>query len=402
MSAAFDMLQLNRDCSCYPIDREDVVRSVLSLTDAPEMKNLIADRAHYFASTPVFIAQPTTDEMTRQIKAIEAQIKTPDFQTQVFDRSALAAFAPTKSTQGAFMGYDFHITEDGPKLIEINSNAGGAFIVNAIRKAVGQSYELAEQAIAQMFRREWTLAAREGELRTIAIIDEKPQEQYHYPDMLLAASLFERHGIKAIIAGPDEVIYRQDGLYAGETRIDLIYNRLTDFNFDETHLRHLKQAWLDEAVIVTPDPRHHAMHADKRNLEVLSKALPEIPETILVTPNNAEYLWQDRKAYYFKPYAGFGSRAVYRGAKLTTSKWAEIAKGGYVAQKFIKPPLRLLHDGSEELKFDLRVFTYDGTPLLMAARIYQGQVTNLRTQGGGLAPVIALSAPIKTCQPQIC
>jgi hypothetical protein len=27
--------------------------------------------------------------------------------------------------RGVFMGYDFHLTESGPKLIEINTNAGG-------------------------------------------------------------------------------------------------------------------------------------------------------------------------------------------------------------------------------------------------------------------------------------
>ena len=398
MSAGFDMLKLNRDCTCYPIAREDVTKAVLSLSDDEQMDELIAQRAHYFASTPVFIAQPNIDEMTRQIKAIEHAMKDGTYQAGVYDRSALAAFAPAKSTQGIFMGYDFHMTEDGPKLIEINSNAGGAFIVNAIRKAVGQPHGETENLIVNMFRREWDLAGQATELKTIAIIDEDPAEQYHYPDMLLAAALLKRRGIRTLIADPRELSYAKGGLYMGDVKIDFVYNRLTDFALSAPYLSELKQAWLDEAVVVSPDPRHHAMHADKRNLVPLSKTLPVIPETLMVTADNADTLWTNRKAYYFKPYAGFGSRAVYRGAKLTTSKWAEIAQGGYVAQKFVKPPLRLLHDGSEELKFDLRVYTYGGEPILMAARIYQGQVTNLRTAGGGLAPVIALNAPISDCQ----
>ena len=37
--------------------------------------------------------------------------------------------------QGVFFGYDFHIQSDGPRLIEINTNAGGAFLNIAARDA---------------------------------------------------------------------------------------------------------------------------------------------------------------------------------------------------------------------------------------------------------------------------
>ena len=46
------------------------------------------------------------------------------------------------------------------------------------------------------------------------------------------------------------------------------------------------------------------------------------------------------------------------------------------------------------LKFDVRVYTYSGNPLLFAARIYQGQTTNLRTPGGGLATIIPVETPV--------
>jgi hypothetical protein len=43
-----------------------------------------------------------------------------------------------------------------------------------------------------------------------------------------------------------------------------------------------------------------------------------------------------------------------------------------------------------ELKADVRLYTYAGAVLLTAARLYQGQTTNMRTPGGGFAPVLAL------------
>jgi len=79
--------------------------------------------------------------------------------------------------------------------------------------------------------------------------------------------------------------------------------------------------------------------------------------------------------------------------------WKHIQSGGYVAQKFIVPPVRAVtrDDEEVELKYDLRVYTYEGRPLLLAARMYQGQTTNLRTSGGGLAPVIMTTASDLAC-----
>lgn len=48
-------------------------------------------------------------------------------------KAAVLCWAPEISREdhgpvGALMGYDFHLGEDGPKLIEVNTNAGGAFL----------------------------------------------------------------------------------------------------------------------------------------------------------------------------------------------------------------------------------------------------------------------------------
>ena len=42
----------------------------------------------------------------------------------------------------------------------------------------------------------------------------------------------------------------------------------------------------------------------------------------------------------------------------------------------------------EMLKVDVRLYTYRGELLLAAARLYRGQATNLRTPGGGFAPLL--------------
>ena len=72
--------------------------------------------------------------------------------------------------------------------------------------------------------------------------------------------------------------------------------------------------------------------------------------------------------------------------------WAEVIKGGYVAQDFAAPGERMVKlDGAPEVrKTDVRLYLYDGELLLTAARLYQGQATNFRTAGGGFAPVFAI------------
>jgi hypothetical protein len=167
----------------------------------------------------------------------------------------------------------------------------------------------------------------------------------------------------------------------------------------------LKDAYLADAAVITPHPQAHALYADKRNLALLGDAAllrelgasPQalevlahgVPRTVLVDASNAGDLWAGRKQWFFKPFAGFGGRAAYRGDKLTQKVWGEIVKGGYVAQAFVTPGERAIDAATADkpLKFDLRQYVYRGQVQWNAARLYQGQTTNFRTVGGGFAPV---------------
>ncbi len=103
----------------------------------------------------------------------------------------------------------------------------------------------------------------------------------------------------------------------------------------------------------------------------------------------ADELWARRKQLFFKPATGYGSRATYRGAKLTRKTWAAILDATYVAQALVAPSERkLMIDGEPRpLKLDLRAFVFRARVQLFAARLYRGQTTNFRTPGGGFAPI---------------
>ena len=320
---------------------------------------------------------------------------------------AIARLAPQR-VESLFAGFDFHLTSDGPKLIEINANAGGAFygaLIDDRRWQAGdaQAWPLARWShiFVRHLRHEWSLTGR-GPLRVVAIVDDAPDEQFLRLELRLAARMLREAGITALIADPRALTYRDGRLWHGPTAIDLVYNRLTSFALDRDADRPLREALMDGAVVVAPDPRNHALLGCKQNLTRLSDdaflraagtsvhtrdALRRsVPRTVALTPDNTHSLWAGRAAFYFKPAAGFGSRAVYDGAKLTAKTWARIVLDGtYVAQARIEPP-RVDVDGAA-MRFDVRTFAHGRKPFMRLARVYRGQTTNFRTPGGGFAPV---------------
>ena len=406
--AGGDVSELNRTCLCLPLDRAEIDAKVASQSGIDELGGLLAARENLFAGTAVFVSQQDITDMTAQIEAIERAAQLDGYRGAVQARGGAELFGLQAETNSIMMGYDFHMTPEGPKLIEVNTNAGGALLVQALRQAVLSGGEAIEASIMDMFAAEWRAAGRDGQPSTIAIVDTEPKAQYLYPELLLAQAMFERRGITAIITDPTLLNFDGAQLKSGDQVIDMVYNRLTDFSLSGPGNAALRDALLADAAVISPAPRHHALYAHKANLAALTdekrlrgwglleadiQTLARLPKTLRVSADNAEALWAQRKQYFFKPVAGFGSRAAYRGAKLTKRVWGEILAGDYVAQAFIAPSVRWLELGvtPTELKFDLRVFSYASVPWLYAARVYQGQTTNFRTKGGGLAPVICQS-----------
>jgi hypothetical protein len=169
------------------------------------------------------------------------------------------------------MGYDFHLAATGPKLIEVNSNAGGAFL-NAVlakaQRACCAEVDVAlgrlraddfDRATLRMFDEEWLLQRKVGAPRRIAIVDDRPTEQYLYPEYLLAQRLFQKNGIDAVIADGSALRHEHGRLLADGEPIDLVYNRLVDFSFDRPEHEALRDAYAAGTVVVTPNPHVHAL-----------------------------------------------------------------------------------------------------------------------------------------------
>jgi hypothetical protein len=360
---------------------------------------LLAERPHLFSSVTLPVAAEDLSRMAAVVAAIGRVVALPDYQARVLAEAPQIARFDARG-DGVFFGYDFHLSPSGPKLIEINTNAGGGLL--AVRQAGRREVE---EAFVAMFRAEMGGAP----LGTVALIDEAPQTQYLYPEFLLFQELLGRHGIQVIICDGGDLMLCHGGLWHGETKIDLVYNRLTDFAFEQPAHAVLREAYLSGAAVFSPHPRAHALYANKRNLTILSdQALLAswgvdaatlailaggIPATEVVRAEQGDDLWSRRKGLFFKPAAGFGSKAAYRGDKLTKRVFEEILAGDYVAQALVPPTTWQGEVAGEleeltELKVDLRCYVYRGAVQLVAARLWQGQTTNFRTPGGGFAVVV--------------
>ena len=409
---------LNRECLCTTINPAALERELAAaLGDNDLYRSIRETRPHLFSATAVFVTPEQVNKMRTVIEVVEAVIATPTYRSVALARaSAVAAHDPHNN--GVFLGYDFHLDEHGPRLIEINTNAGGAllnvYLARAQKACCPEMHGLTtgpvalaalEEEFVAMFRSEWRAARSELPLKRIAIVDDAPATQYLYPEFELFQALFRRHSIDALIADPAELEIQNGRLLHADGPVDLVYNRLTDFALEEPAHAGLRAAWLDDLALITPHPRAHALYADKRNLIPLTDAewlrsagadpaaietlMSGIARTRLVERAQAEALWAERKRLFFKPASGFGSKAVYRGDKLTRRVWEEILAGDYVVQELIPPGERQVQVETETtaLKYDVRCFVYAGKIQLLAARLYQGQVTNFRTPGGGFAPV---------------
>jgi len=409
--------RFNRDCACVGTDLPALQQRLdAGLGAAGIERSIVETHPHLFADHPVFVAEQHACEMQRVIQAVESVVRLPAYRDQVLGAaSPIAQVSPR--ARGVFFGFDFHIAADGPKLIEINTNAGGALLNIEMQRAqnacctqvadflrMEPSPESRAQAILDMFVHEWRLARGDEPLRTIALVDDSPDGQYLFPEFLLFKTLFEGHGIRTLIVDARELAIDSGALSHDGQDIDLVYNRCTDFYFAEAAHAALSEAYTRELAVITPHPFAHALYSNKDNLVLLSDAVAlramhaadtdvetltrAIPRTLRVA-EPAQHWWDVRKQWFFKPSTGFGSRGAYRGDKITRRAFGDVMRGDYIAQQFAPPGERRGADATS-FKVDVRNYVYDGETQLMTARLFQGQTTNFRTAGGGFAPVYRL------------
>ena len=181
--------RLNRGCFCITLDRDALTEALNREVGSQDFaQRLAASHPSLFSNVPAFIPSDTLIEMTRVVDA-------------------------------ALMSYDFHVTASGPKLIEVNTNAGGAFLNAALARAqrtccaeahvpfeISPSQDFGSK-IVDMFVAEWQRQRGSGRPTMIAIVDDAPEEQYLFPEFRLAKALLEEYGFKTVIADAKKLLH---------------------------------------------------------------------------------------------------------------------------------------------------------------------------------------------------
>jgi hypothetical protein len=379
-----------------------------------------------YAGRTVIALDPRQLEAIRKTVALLHRIAHSRAYATLVDEGAadIVRFAPGNA--GVLMGYDFHVTPAGPRLIEVNTNAGGALLNGLHTLSLCDPAKLAclcqdflpvetiRERILRTFVAELEAVRGVGSrLERIAIADERPREQFLFPEFELFVALFAEAGIAASICDTADLVRASGGLALDGRAVDLVYLRDTDFTLDEPRSAALRAAYRAAEVVVTPSPREHHLLANKRRLALFSSrealgrlgVAPEdarflaevVPETLPLAELGRERAWRERRGWVFKPCAAFGSRAVYRGDKISRRKLDEIAGDlSFLAQRRVEPGVVAVEtiDGPRAMKFDVRAYAYRDEVLLLGARVYQGQVTNLRSPGGGFSAICVSRIPL--------
>ncbi len=318
---------------------------------------------------------------------------------------------------------DFHINPETNelKLIEANTNASGYLIGSLVNKLHGFDFKPWFNKLLDMFKKSEFLDADE-----LFVTDENPEQQKMYLEFLLYKEFFKqnRYDLKIIdIKKLDEIV-----LDLSSTKKLSIYNRSTDFYLKG--YKNISDLFYQQIINLNPNPVGYDLLAHKDNLSLISKynfdihqlnvTKSKLPQNDFSDPSaisldlshsnlteidhqnlidfilhsgnlkdlfpDLESAWKHRKKYFFKPAESYGGKASYKGASVSKKYFEDLWTKNFLAQQYF-PAAKFNDNENKEWKYDLRVYIFGNEILFSMARIYQGQITNFSTSGGGFAPV---------------
>ena len=299
-----------------------------------------------------------------------------------------AAHVPTR-WPSVLMGFDFHLTPDGPKLIEINNNAGGLYIGE--QGWLPQSDNIFDDVLSQRL-----LAMFPSKWKNIAIMDDDVTQQYMYPEMCAYADLLRADGHNVWVCSPEDLQLRETGLFIDDEKIDAIYNRHTDFYLDEHVLEDVCCAYKQGQVVLNPHPRSYALIGDKSRMvdwwrtdllegcvdqEMVAQIRAVTPETRQLSEMDLEQAWAERKGWVFKPSARHGGKGVVLGKAMSRKRFAALDISETIAQQLI--PASTVEIEGNTMKLDIRLYMHGEKLIALAGRVWRGQMTNFREAGSG-------------------
>lgn len=326
---------------------------------------------------------------------------------------------------------DAFVTSDGPRFIEINSDAPAGFgygdrmagvfeelpAFRAFARARRVTYRPSAPALIDAVRAASTAASP-----VVAIVDWA--EVRTRGDQVILREAFERAGLACLLADPRAMEVRDGRLWAGPQAVDVVYRRgvLSELLERADDVRDFMRAYRERLCVfvnsfrcrlsedkaffalLTDEAFAHLLSADERAL--VARAVPwtrKLEErrterdgrTIDLVP----HVIAEREGLVLKPAHGYGGRSVYVGSETSPAAWEAAVAAGlgqpWVVQERVTIPEEEFPLVDERrlafprLKVNANPFYVAGAEVGAVTRASLDSVINV-SAGGGSVPTFVI------------
>lgn len=248
-------------------------------------------------------------------------------------------------------------------------------------------------------------------------------------DQIILRDYFIREGYHAVIADPREVVLRNGQLYAGDTRLDIVYRRVVTSELltklDET--RDFTTAYETRAACfvnsfrcrVSENKAFFAFLTDPSQLSFLSDEarstlLKHLPWTRIVAEQHTHlpdgqrvdlcpHVARHRQDFVLKPADAYGGTNVYVGSDTDDSTWEQALRQAvqddalWVVQQRVPTPVETFPIHQADGTFVFRPMKYNANPFYLGGQIAgavvrtsESAVINV-SAGGGSIPTFTVT-----------
>jgi hypothetical protein len=364
------------------------------------------------------------------------------------DAGALCAYLGTPEAQARWVRLDpgppdvvlsrldAFVGPDGPRFIEINSDAPAGFgygdrmaevfaelpVFRAFARGRDLSYAPSGPALVETVVRTWKTARPGAGAPLVAIADWADVKTRADQEILRAR--FEAAGLSCLLVDPREMEIAGERLSAGGQAVDVVYRRavLSELVQREAEVRAFLEAYRAGLAVFVNSFRCH-LSEDKAFFAILTDesyaSLMSAEETELVrrvvpwTRRMAErrtlragreidlvpWVVKHRAELVLKPAHGYGGRSVLVGDETTPEAWSQAAEAAlrepWVVQERVAIPeerFPVAEDGRvvfAALKVNVNPFYVDGADVGAVTRASRSSVINV-SAGGGSVPTFVL------------
>jgi uncharacterized circularly permuted ATP-grasp superfamily protein len=332
---------------------------------------------------------------------------------------------------------DAFVTPEGPRFIEINSDAPAGFgysdrmaslfhqlpVFREFAERVPVSYVASDEGLCRAVVGQWRPSAGRERPR-IAIVDWADVKTR--PDQEILREAFAARGFDCFLADPREVDVAGGRLHAAGAPVDLVYRRavLSELVARETEVGVFLDAYAqglcpivnsfrcrlseDKAffAILTDETFAHLMTDDERAL--VSRVLPwtrRVAERETVKDGReidlVPFIVEEREHLVLKPAHAYGGRSVFLGSDTSPAEWDEAVgaalEAPWVVQERVtipEEPFPILDEDSGHLSFvSLKVnanpFYVAGESVGAVTRASRSSVINVSAGGGSVPTFVA-------------